>query len=66
MWQTALELRNLLCSAGQMKERVRQSKVDMERDKVKKFVYCMAIDEIANRSRDKKTYLSFAVNRHNG
>jgi len=36
------------------KERVRKSKVDMERDKVKKFVYCMAIDEIANRSRDKK------------
>ena len=51
---------NLLCSAGKMKERVRKSKVDMERDKVKKFVYCMAIDEIANRSRDKKP-LSFSL-----
>jgi hypothetical protein len=49
-----------------MKERVRKSKVDTEGDKVKKFVYCMAIDEIANRSRDKKTYLCFTVNRHNG
>jgi len=41
------------CRTNERASETEQSRYG-ERDIVKKFVYCMAIDEIANRSRDKK------------